>query len=106
MAKESPFRIIRGGLKVAVRVTPNAGSDRIEGLERRSDGSIVLHVKVRAVPDKGKANAALLALLASAFGVPRARLSLASGATARTKAILVSGDPAELAARAATICPA
>ena len=82
-----------------LRVTPNAGADRIDGTELRDDGSAVLRVRVRAVPDKGKANAAVIALLAKALGVPKSAVELVSGDTARLKTIAIEGDPAALAVR-------
>ena len=82
-----------------MRVTPNAGVDRIEGTELRDDGSAVLRVRVRAVPDRGKANAAVIALLAKALGVPKSAVTLASGDTARFKTLAIEGDRAALAAR-------
>ena len=82
-----------------LRVTPNAGADRIDGTELRDDGSAVLRVRVRAVPDKGKANAAVIALLAKALGVPKSAMTLVSGDTARLKTMAIEGDPAALAAR-------
>jgi uncharacterized protein YggU (UPF0235/DUF167 family) len=84
-----------------VRVTPNAGADRIDGVETRDDGTDVVRVRVRAVPDKGKANAAVIALLADVLGVPKRAVTLTSGDTARQKALHVAGDPALLAARLA-----
>ena len=82
-----------------LRVTPNAGADRIDGTELRDDGTAVLRVRVTAVPDKGKANAAVIGMLAKALGVPKSALTLVSGDTARVKTIEVAGDPAALAAR-------
>ena len=71
--------------------------DRIEGVETRDDGSAVLRVRVKAVPDKGKANAAVIAVLAKALGVPRSAVTLVSGDTARLKTLHVVGDPEVLA---------
>jgi len=83
---------------VSLRVTPNAGADRIEGVERRADGEAVLRVRVAAAPDKGKANTAALALLARALGVPRTSLRLVAGETARSKRVAIAGDGPGLAA--------
>ena len=96
MAK--PYRLTPEGLVLQVRVTPNASADRIEGVETRDDGNVVLRVRVRAVPDKGKANAAVVALLAKALGIPKSALQLTSGETSRFKTLRLSGDPAALAA--------
>jgi len=80
-------------LLVNLRVTPNAGADRIEGSEMRDDGSAVLRVRVKAVPDRGKANDAVIALLARALAVPKSSVTLVSGETARLKTIGIEGDP-------------
>ena len=82
-----------------MRVTPNAGPDRIEGVEIRDDGTAVLRLRVAAVPDKGKANAAAIALLAKALGIPKSTLDVTAGATARLKTLDIAGDGAVLAAR-------
>jgi uncharacterized protein YggU (UPF0235/DUF167 family) len=93
------FRAINTGALIHVRVLPNAGADRIEGVEMRDDGSAVLKLRVRAAPEGGKANAAAIALLAGALDVPKSRLAVTAGATARHKTIAVAGDPAILAPR-------
>jgi uncharacterized protein YggU (UPF0235/DUF167 family) len=51
---------------------------------------------VRAIADGGEANRAVLVLLAKSLGVPKASVSLLSGATSRLKQIAVEGDPAGL----------
>lgn len=74
-------------MRLRLRVTPNAGRDAIEGFERLADGTEVLRLRVSAVPDKGKANAAVIAILAKALGLPRSALQLVAGETARLKTI-------------------
>ena len=92
------YRLSPQGLSLFVRVTPHSGRDAIEGIEVRDDGSAVLRVRVKAVPDKGKANAAVIALLAKALGVPRSAITISSGDTARLKTLAVVGDGPALAA--------
>jgi uncharacterized protein (TIGR00251 family) len=99
-----PYRLSTDGLSLFVRVTPNAGRDAIEGAELRDDGSAVLRLRVKAVPDKGRANAAVIALLAKALGVSKSSLVVTSGETARLKTLRVMGDGAALAARIASLC--
>lgn len=83
-----------GALLVDVRVTPKANRDALTGIHRSADGTERLAVKVRAAPDKGAANAAVLKTLAKAAGVPKSAASLASGATSRLKTIAIAAEPA------------
>ena len=96
-------RLTEAGLILHLRVTPNAGRDTIEGIESRDDGTSVLRIRVRAVPDKGKANAAVIALLAKALGVPKTAMSVTSGETSRMKTVAVAGDAPGLVARLAAL---
>jgi uncharacterized protein YggU (UPF0235/DUF167 family) len=57
---------------------------------------------VAAPPEDGKANAALIALLAKTLGVPKSAIRIASGETARMKAIVIEPAPPALAARLET----
>ena len=97
MTAPLPYRLSPSGLSLFVRVTPNAGRDAIEGVERRDDGSAVLRLRVKAVPDKGRANAGVVGLLAKALGVPKSAIIVTSGETARQKTLAITGDSAALA---------
>jgi uncharacterized protein (TIGR00251 family) len=97
------FQSTRDGVILHLRVTPNAGRDTIEGVETRDDGAVVLRVRVKAVPDKGKANAAVVALLARSLGVAKSAIALTSGETSRFKTLTISGAPEVLADRLNTI---
>lgn len=101
----APYRIEPGGLTLHLRVTPNAGVDRIEGTEARDDGHDVLRLRVKAVPDKGKANAAVIVLLAKALGIPKSQISLVSGDTARQKTVFIAGDGVSLATLVGKLSP-
>lgn len=79
-------------------MTPNASADAIGGVEERADGSAVLTLKTRAVPDKGRANKSVVAILAKTLGLPRSALALTSGTTARTKTVRIAADPRTVAA--------
>jgi uncharacterized protein YggU (UPF0235/DUF167 family) len=100
-----PWRPVRGGLAIVVRVTPNAGVDRIDGIERRADGTAVLRVRVRATPERGKANAAVLALIASSLSLPKSAVSIDAGDKARLKTVRALGDPLALLARMEALAP-
>lgn len=90
-------------MKLAVRVTPRAGRDAIEGVVRGDDDRSWLSVKLCAAPTDGAANEALVRLLAKALGVARRDVTLASGATSRLKRLDIRGDPARLATALETI---
>lgn len=97
-----PFRETKDGLDIRVRLTPRAAHDRVDGIEALSDGTAVLTARVRAVPEKGSANAALEKLIAAATGRPRSSVSVVAGGTARVKTVRITGEPDALrAARAA-----
>ena len=59
---------------LAVRVTPKASRNEITGLYRAADGAVSLTVKVTAAPDKGKANKAVIKVLAKAMMVSKSTL--------------------------------
>lgn len=67
--------------RLAVRVTPNAKADAV-AIE---DGTV--KVRVTVVPEDGKANKAVIALLAKALGVSKSSLSIVRGETARDKVV-------------------
>ena len=93
----TPFRQRSDGIDLFVRLTPKSAIDALEGLGTTADGGTHLKARVRAVPEKGAANAALEKLLARALGVPASSVSVVAGATSRLKTIRVTGDPATLA---------
>ena len=64
------WRLVPGGAEVRVRAQPNASKDAIEGQGEDASGQTFLKVRVRAVPEKGKANAAVEKLLAKALRGP------------------------------------
>jgi uncharacterized protein (TIGR00251 family) len=99
-AAAAKFYTIRpDGLTLHVRLTPKAGRDALEGADILADGHCVLKARVRAVPEDGRANDALIALLSKTLKCPASRVKIMSGATSRHKTLLLEGDPAELAAK-------
>lgn len=99
MSGPSPVTVSGDGVRIALRVTPRAGRDRIDGLMEDADGRAALKLSVTAAPEDGKANTAVLKLLAKAWDMPRTALSVASGATARRKIVHIAGDGPALARR-------
>ncbi len=68
---------------LAVRVTPKASADRIVV----EDGAV--RVYVAAPPDKGKANKAVIALVARALELPKSAVELVCGETGREKLLRI-----------------
>jgi hypothetical protein len=73
------------GVTVRLKAIPGA---RINQLQRRDDE---LRVLVTQTPERGKANRAIIALLADTLGVAKSRIEVIQGATGRRKTILFRG---------------
>ncbi len=72
------------GRVIAVRVTPRAARNQVTPA-LLEDGSTGLRVSTTTVPEDGKANAAVIKLIAKALGIAKSRLTLLRGATGRDK---------------------
>ncbi len=87
--------------RLRVHVTPGA---RQEGIARWHGGS--LRVRVRARPEKGRANQAVVRLLARRLGVAPTNLSIVRGAASPDKLVEVDGlSEEELRARLGPAAP-
>jgi hypothetical protein len=87
-------------IRLFVRLTPKSSVERIDGWDLDDHGRRYLKVRVRAAPIEGRANEALLVFLAKSLKVPKSRLTLVAGDTARLKAIEIDGlDEEELSTR-------
>ena len=96
---DGPLTATADGVRVAVRLSPRARTDRIDGVVSAAAGRLVLKAAVAAPPQDGRANDALLALLASAWDIPRRDLAIVAGAASRNKTVHVAGDAPALMAR-------
>lgn len=97
------FRKERDGITLFVRLTPKSAKDAVEGVEATDDGRAHLKARVRAVPEDGKANAALEKLLAKWLGIAARDVCIGAGATSRLKQVMISGDPEALAMKLAAL---
>ena len=101
-----PWRERAGGLDLFVRLTPKSSRDALESVETLADGQCVLKCRVRSVPEDGKANAALITLLAKQLKTPASRITLAAGATSRSKTLHIEGDARGLIEKLETLVAA
>ncbi len=92
------FRLARNGVDLFVRLTPRASKDSVGSVETTDDGRSHLAARVRAVPDKGKANAAVEKLVAEWLDIPRSTVGISAGAAQRLKTIHIDGEPDGIAA--------
>ena len=77
--------------RLAVRLTPRGGADRIDGWGEDAQGRLLLKARVSAPPVEGEANAALERLLAKALRLPRSAVAVVAGQSARIKAVAIQG---------------
>jgi uncharacterized protein (TIGR00251 family) len=74
------------GLLLSVKVQPKSSADTILG-----EHGGALKVSVTAAPEKGKANAAVIALLSEKLGVPKSAIEIVRGETSRVKTVRIRG---------------
>jgi len=91
-----PYEITRDRLRLFFRLTPGSSKDEIFALYAGAPGVHGPHFKarVRAQPEKGKANKALLRLVAEWLHIPKSHATLKSGSQSRLKTVEIR-DPAE-----------
>jgi len=83
------------GVTVDLRVQPRARRAVIEAIGG------ALKVQVTAPPEDGRANAAVIALLAEAWRLPKSSFDVVKGQASRAKTVRVSGEPTAIAERVA-----
>jgi uncharacterized protein len=93
---DSPFRPVADGVRVAVRLTPKASRNGVAGLAQTLPGEWAVKTMVTAVPEAGRANEALINLLAKEWGVAKSVVTVVAGATDRNKILHIAGDPGDL----------
>lgn len=79
-----------------VRLTPRAAHARIDAAEPDGEAGWPLRARVRAVSEKGLANAALPRRLAEALALPLSAVRLESGGASREKRVRLEVDPARV----------
>jgi uncharacterized protein (TIGR00251 family) len=90
------FHVKEGALFAHVQVVPNADRDAIVGIVQDEYGRDYLKIRIKAVPEKGKANKALLKFLAKEWGCTQTELEIVSKPTIKTKTIRVPCEESEM----------
>ena len=93
---DSPLKAHARGVLLAVRLQPGARAPGIDGIRVLDDGQVILAVRVSEPPEKGKANTALIRLLAKSWRLPKSSISFISGQHDRRKLLLIEGEAAAL----------
>lgn len=86
------FKVVPNGLEVHLRVTPNASRNSIDGVVVDAQGSDALKLAVTAVPEKGKANTAVINLLSKSWRLRKSDCQVIRGQTEHRKTVFIRGD--------------
>ncbi len=76
--------------EICVWAQPRARQEGIEGVVCDAAGKNWLKIKVTSPPEDGKANLAIIKILAKELGIPKSSLELVAGATSRQKRIRIN----------------
>jgi len=94
-----PYSVTATGIRLAVRLTPRASRDGLDGIGLGADGRPFLRIRLTAPPVEGAANQALIDFLAGILSVRKKDIVIRSGETGRLKILEIAGAPDTLAAR-------
>ncbi len=98
-AADLPLTTVADGVVLRVRLTPRARRESVVWKPERAETGgepPPLSAAVTAPPEDGRANAALVALLARTFDLPKSKITLIAGHTHRVKRVHIAGTPAVL----------
>ena len=94
MDDELELTAVRGGTRLRLRVTPGAKQTTIVGVHGGA-----LKLSVAAAPERGKANRAVVALLARALGLPSSAVTITAGESSKDKVAEIALAPAAVRSR-------
>ena len=77
---------------ITVKLTPGAKQNKVIGWEEDLFGDRTLKVQVTAIPEKGKANKALIALLSKHWKVSKSSITIIRGETSRIKILEIFSE--------------
>ena len=79
-----------------LRLTPKASANAITGIMADSDGGALIKAAVTTVPEDGKANAALIKMLAKEWKLAKSDFQIIHGLGSRNKTVFVAGNTEHL----------
>lgn len=89
------FQETKKGFFIHIDVVPNAACSEIVGKENDR-----LKIRIAAVPEKGKVNAIVVAILAARLKIGKSQVKITSGLTSRHKKVCIEGiEPDEIRAK-------
>ena len=91
-----PYAAVESGVRLALRLTPRAAKNGVDGIAQDADGRPLLKLRLVAPPVEGAANQALIAFLAKSLSLRKADISIRSGETSRIKILHLAGDSTAL----------
>ena len=91
-----PYAASEGGVRLALRLTPRASKNGVDGIVADADGRPLLKLRLVAPPVDGAANEALIAYLAKTLSLRKADITIRSGETSRVKILHLAGDSAAI----------
>ena len=94
--ERAPYMAVTGGVRLAVRLTPRASRNGIDGVVAGADGRTALQIRLTAPPVDGAANAALIDFLSEKLEMRKSDISIRSGQTGRIKILHFAGNSAAI----------
>lgn len=91
-----PYAAVPDGVQLALRLTPRAARNGVDGIVSDADGRPMLKLRLVAPPVEGAANEALIAFLAKKLSLRKADIAIRSGETGRVKILHLAGDSAAI----------
>ena len=90
-----PYRITKDGIELQLKVIPKAAQNRIGEVYTDASGVNILRVYVTAVPEDGKANKAVIELLAKRLGIAKSLIQVVRGFTEQRKVLIIANVEVE-----------
>lgn len=87
-----PYAATGSGVRLALRLTPRASRNGVDGIVADAEGRPLLKLRLVAPPVEGAANDALIAYLAKTLSLRQADITIRSGGTSRVKILHLAGD--------------